>query len=565
MPGDSQFISPPSQTELRIGAWCVERSLNQLRRGAQIVRLEPKAIEVLTYLADRPGEVVSREELMAKVWPGVIVGDDAITHAVIKLRKALGDTAREPAYIETIAKRGYRLIAPVARQDTVVGERQVHPPPTTGRRRTRIAVAAALAAACVGVGGALLTSERAGNFLGFDLVSRLQPDLSVLAVQPTIVVRPFEVLGEDPLQSVLAGGLTSDLTTDLSKVSGVTVLGGPRPVREPPGPSEALAAQYVVSGSVQRDSDRLRVNVHLTDAKASRQVWSERFERAAGDLFSVQDDILRRILEALPVKISEAERLRVARRYTRSLEAYELLHRGLLAMGAREQTQNEAARNLYWRAIGLDPGFARAYAGVAMTYVQDFRQQWAEDGRETLAKALELAETARKIDPESPEVLWVLAFAKGHAGKHAEALRLLQTALRLNPSYADAYFLMGVTQMEIGRPREALAWLHSAMRLVPNPGYIHHYGFGQAYFFLGDLEQARANLAEALLRKSRACRGCMCTWPRRWLGSDTTKTPRGTPTRFAHCGRSSRPKSGSRGIQSSTPRSEISCGRASRS
>ncbi|MCX8113591.1 MAG: winged helix-turn-helix domain-containing protein [Burkholderiaceae bacterium] len=505
MRGEARQIEPSPAPALRIGPWRVDRLLNQISQDAETIRLEPRAIELLVYLAERPGQVVSREELFAAVWPGVVVTDDALTHAVIKLRKALGDTARQPVFIETISKRGYRLIAPVASvaepQSDLDAATAVPAPPLkqawTVRRASGI-VGLTVALAATGV--VLVNVGRGTDGPATDVVPALQRDVLQLANRPTILVRPFEIVGGDPLQRALAAGLTADLGTDLAKISGLTVLASAGAVSERDARSTAFAARYVVSGSVQRDADRLRINVRLTDDMVGEQLWSERFDRAYGDLFAVQDDVVTRILAALPVKIGEAERARVARRYTRSLEAYELFHRGLLASGARGREQNETARALYWRAIGIDPAFARAYAGVAMTHLQEYRQHWAVDGRAALGKALEMAEAARRIDPESAEVLWVLAFVRMNRHEHAEGFRLLQDAVKLNPSYADAYFLMGWIQTERGRPAEGLALMRSALRLMPNPGYLHYYGLGLTYFFLGEFEQARTNLQEALLR-----------------------------------------------------------------
>src|SRR5687768_13123305 len=129
---------------MRVGEWQVEPEQNELVRDGKAVRLEPKAIAVLLQLAGRPGKVVGREELLASVWPGVVVGDDALTQAIIKLRKALGDDTHQPRYIETISKRGYRLIAPVAGDTEVTSSPQA--PRTKKPRRTLVAVAARAAA-----------------------------------------------------------------------------------------------------------------------------------------------------------------------------------------------------------------------------------------------------------------------------------------------------------------------------------------------------------------------------------------------------------------------------------
>lgn len=502
MAGDPSNAQPAAHEVLSVGPWRIDRSLNQLRRGAESIRLEPKAMELLVYLAERPGQVISREALLQAVWPSVIVGDDALTQAVIKLRKALGDTPRAPVFIETVAKRGYRLIAAAQNVPVPVAETAASPSSAPERapganrhrgplRRIALAVAAAAAAVALGFGALNLVMTDASN---------LPRDVLQLGEKPTVAVRPFDVLGDDPRASLFAAGLAADLGTDLAKVAGLTVLGGPRTIQPPGARSEAFAARYVVSGSVQRDADRLRVHVRLGDAQSGRQLWSERFERPIGDLFALQDDVVTRILEQLPVQIGEAERAQLARRYTRSIEAYELFQRGLLASGSRDREQNEAARTLYLRAIAIDPGFARAHAGIAMTLVQSYRQQWSLDGAASLASAVEMAQAAVRLDPESAEALWVLAFALMHRQEHAAAARLLEKAIRLSPSYADAYFLMGWIHTDQGQPQRGLELMHAALRLVPNPGYLHYYGLGMTYFFLGQYEIARTNLEQGLLQ-----------------------------------------------------------------
>src|SRR3954469_12350062 len=139
-----------SGAAFRVGAWQVDPQLNELRRGEERVRLEPRAVEVLAYLADRLGQVVPREELLGAVWPGVVVGDDALTQAVIKLRKALGDDAHEPKYIETVSKRGYRLIACVEGDKLAAAIPDVLPARgATSSRHARVAIAACALVAVV--------------------------------------------------------------------------------------------------------------------------------------------------------------------------------------------------------------------------------------------------------------------------------------------------------------------------------------------------------------------------------------------------------------------------------
>lgn len=489
---------------LQVGGWTVEPALNQLSAEGKSVKIEPKAMAVLLYLADRPGQVVSREALLSTAWSGVVVGDDALTQVVVKLRKALGDAPKEPGYIQTISKGGYRLVATVVRpaQSPSAPIRSISGPRHAGSKRRVLWLA--------GAGGAALLLAVAGAWwIKGERVSSAPRDPAAMAsaqmartAQPTVAIRPFEALGNDPQEVLLARGITADLVTDLSKVFGLWVIrvaplsgqrGGEAATDAPP-------IRYLVSGTVQRFDERLRLQVHLTDAETGKQLWSERFDRALTGLFEIQDELGSKILQELPVKVSEAERRRVAQRYTRNLEAYETFQRGQSALHVRRKAENETAREMFRRAIGVDAGFARAYIGLAQTYAADFRNQWTQDGAAALDRAFELARTAHQINPDIPETYWMLAYVHAHRREHDQALQYLQTAVRLHPSYADGYAFMGAIYSGLGRPADGVPLLRTAMRLMPESGYLYLMLLGRAYLFLGDLEQARVNLEQSLLR-----------------------------------------------------------------
>jgi len=504
MPVGTELSTAPGKERLRVGTWTVEPALNQLSAEGKTVKIEPKAMAVLLYLAERPGQVVSREALLSAIWSGVVVGDDALTQVVVKLRKALGDVPEEPAYIQTISKGGYRLVAPVVRSaenPSAQVRPDVGPLRAEGKRRFLWLAGAGGAALLLAAAGAwwikgarVSTVPREQAAMGSAQMAR--------TTQPTVAIRPFEALGNDPQEVLLARGITADLVTDLSKVFGLWVIrvapmsgqtGGEAPTDAPP-------IRYLVSGTVQRFDERLRLQVHLTDAETGKQLWSERFDRALTGLFEIQDELGPKILHLLPVKVSEAEKQRVAQRYTRNLEAYETFQLGQSALHVRRKAENETAREMFRRAIGMDAAFARAYAGLAMTYAADYRNQWTGDGAAALDRAFELARTAHQINPDIPETYWVLAFVHSHRHQHDQALQHLETALRLYPSFADGYALMGGIYTSIGRPADGVPLLRTAMRLVPESGYLYLMLLGRAYLFLGDLEQARVNLEHALSR-----------------------------------------------------------------
>jgi DNA-binding winged helix-turn-helix (wHTH) protein/TolB-like protein/Tfp pilus assembly protein PilF len=503
MPVGPESLATPGNERLQVGGWTVEPTLNQLSAPGRTVKLEPKAMAVLLHLADRPRRVVSREALISAVWPGVVVSDDALTQVVVKLRKALGDAPDEPAYIQTIAKGGYRLVAPVLRSAEQPPEPNLAElEPLDGGRKWRSlwlagAGIAALLLAAAGtwwIRGEYVTSVSPGQAAGGTRTARSAP--------PTVAIRPFEALGNDPQETLLARGITADLMTDLSKVSGLSVISASPTSGQVAGeaPIDAPPIHYFVSGTVQRVDERLRLHVHLTDAETGKPLWSERFDRAMAGLFEIQDELGPKILHMLPVKISEAELRRVARRYTRNLDAYETYQRGQSALHVRRKAENESARDMFRRAIALDAGFARAYTGLAQTYAADYRNQWTEDRAAALDRAFELARTAHQINPDIPETYWMLAYVHVHRGEHEQALQHLETAVRLYPSYADGYAFMGAIHSGLGRPADGVLLLRTAMRLMPESGYLYFMLLGRAYLFLGDLEQARVNLKHALSR-----------------------------------------------------------------
>ena len=202
----------PADSRFRVGDWTVEPDLNQLSTQGRAVKVEPKAMAVLLHLADRPGQVVGREALLSQGWPGVVVGDDSLTQVVIKLRKALGDDPDRPTYIQTVTKRGYRLVAPVLRPAGTAT-----PPIPRRPRRVRWIAGAAALALLVATGLWWSAGQQA---------RRLSPGPVVdVAQAPILAIAPFEALSKDGQELLLARGITTDLLTDLSKSSALSVIG----------------------------------------------------------------------------------------------------------------------------------------------------------------------------------------------------------------------------------------------------------------------------------------------------------------------------------------------------
>ncbi len=532
--GDAGSIA----TGWQIRDWRVEPALNEIRREGETLRIEPKAMEVLVFLANRAGQVVSRDELLSALWPGTVVGDDALSQAVIKLRKALRDPAKSPQYIETIPKRGYRLIAaaerievnkarpPEPRPQSDIGvpmpsqgievDRARPPAPSpqsdigapipaqgSGGSRRRAATVAVVLASLVAGAMVFLTTRYKQELSTAEAPSMDELTVDRATVLPTVAVMPFETQADDLEQAYLARGIAADLSTDMSRLSGLRVIG----ITTLAGPELQAAgakspARYLVSGSLHRAAGGMKVNVRLIDTQSGQLLWAERYERPFRDLIAVQEEIVGRLVNVLPVKISESERRQLARRYTRNPEAYDYFLRGKAAFLARSQGENDTAKAMYRKAIELDPAFALAYAGLALTYTADYRNQWTTDGSGAMAKAFELANSALQIDTHIPEVYGVLGYVHSVRRQYPQAIKYLHQAIALDRSYADAYAHLGAVYTNIGQPGQTVPLLRIAMRLNGDAGFIYFLVLGRAYFFQGDTEQASINLREALARNA---------------------------------------------------------------
>ncbi len=474
----------------RLGPWEVDTAANELRREGATVRLEPKAMAVLAVLARNAGQAVTREQLLEEAWPGVVVGDAAVTQVVIKLRKALGDGPGAPVSIETIPKSGYRL--------RVRDEARPRPRATPAQRRAAAAFAAAMAVAGLAAWWAVKFGgdddpASIARTAGLDegSLARLAENL------PTLSVRPFEVAGDDPRAATVARGLAWDLGERLGQASGLRLIGSD-------GRDSAVdrhaSARYVVSGAVQSGPATVRVHAALTDRQSGEQLWSGHFEKPPQDALRVQEEIAASLVEVLPVKVGEAERRRMALPHTRSVPAFEAFLRGQAAFLVRTAEDNARARELFREAIALDPQFARAYAAVAMTHVEDYRL-WRETNREeSLAKARRTADAAFLINPASREVHWVRAYLAMSERRLAEAKSHVASSLAIDPSFADAYALLAWIHIFEGEPARAVAMMRTAMRLNPGAGHIYFAHIGTAYYFQGDSENALLNLLEARSR-----------------------------------------------------------------
>lgn len=469
-----------------VGPWRVDAGTGELRRNgppAELQRVEPKVAEVLVYLARRAGKVVGRDELLAAVWPRVVVGDDALTQAVIKLRKALGDDARRPTYIETLAKRGYRLIASVAPASPVV-------PASTVAEVSRAAPLLPEAPVALephdpwwlgGLAGAIVTVTVTAGVLFGDTrdwawpIGGVDPTQTVVESLPVIAVLPLVNASGDPAREFFSDDVGDEIIHALGRYSGLRVISRnsvqqfKQREASPQVVSTELGARYVVTGSVRELDGQVRVAVELSDAQTARVLWSERFDRRGGEVFAIQDSVVQAIVGALAVKVIKLESDRAANRPPSQREAYDLVLLARARLAQAERGANRQGRALVAKARELAPDYAMTYVVESELEEQRADLGWIENA----AHGLELAERAarRALTFDDPGTS-----ARAHAQlgrihslrrEHDLALAESERARALNPSDPFIAEVRAETLLWTGRSQEAVALLEGALRLDP--------------------------------------------------------------------------------------------------
>ena len=486
-------MSASSAHELRIGDWVLDAERNELRRGGEAVHLEPKSTEVLRQLALRPGRVLGREELLSLVWPGVVVGDDALTQAIIKLRKALGDEAQKPKYIETIPKRGYRLIAPV--EGVPAGLATSLPTPLRGRSRRRLAVAAVAVLLVLAGAAAYVVLQRPGSHWPLAADGRERTPAGAF---PLIAVLPLANLSGDAKRDYLSDGLTADIIDALGRFSGLRVMSwnAVQPYKGPQATPEAvrnaLAARYVVRGSVREAEGTIRVSVELSDAERGLQLWSERYDGQGIQLFEIQDRIVRSIVGALAVKLRDIEQQRAFARPTESAEAYDLVLRARALMRTDQRKPNREAREMLTRAQKLAPDYADVWVALGENEWNRAAYGWIEDPEEGVRRAEAFARKALELpDPAAhARAHSLLATLDIHTGHAEEGLAHAERGLAINPSDTGTLFRQAHALLVLGRPEESISKFEYAFRLDPRPSMGPHSQLLVAYYLAGRYRDA---------------------------------------------------------------------------
>ncbi|MCW8088498.1 winged helix-turn-helix domain-containing tetratricopeptide repeat protein [Sabulicella glaciei] len=425
------------------------------------IALRPKSFDVLRHMVANSGRLVTREELLAAVWPGLFVADDSVTGCIAEIRRALQDDGR---LLRTLPKRGYLLEAKVIQEQAAPEQAKASEEiPPLGRQAPGEAPAHPL------------------------------PPVD----RPSLVVLPFANLSGDPEQEYFADGMTEELTTALSRVrwffviarnSAFTYKGRPVDVRQI---GRELGVGYALEGTVRKAGGRVRITVQLIETETGHHVWAERFEDTLEDIFALQDRVAEAVAGAVEPSLQAAEIGRSATKPTENLDAYDLYLRGLSRAYRMMREDSDAALSLFCQAIALDPNFALAKANSVAYRVVRKTQGWSgpDEWEEGAAWARELL----GLDQDDPSVLRLAALAIAHLGHdYAAGVRAAERALRRNSGSAQVLLSCAWVYVYACQPEVAIPLFERAMRLSPHDPEIAFMlsGIAMAYLVAGDFEAA---------------------------------------------------------------------------
>ncbi len=421
--------------EFRVGEWLVEPDLNSMTRANKKVSIEPKVIEVLTFLADHPGEVLSKNQIMQAVWQDTFVSNEVLRYSISELRKAFHDDARNPKIIETIARRGYRLIAEVSGKAT------------HGSRGS-------------------------------------------------IAVLAFSDMSSAKDQEYFCDGIAEEIINNLIHIRGLRVSSRTSSFAFKSKPEDVrsigkkLGVETILQGSVRKEGQRIRVTAQLIKAEDGCYLWSEQYDRELKDIFAIQDEIARSIAATLKIALTPRESNAIGRAPTTDLEAYDYYLRGKVFFYQYKRKSIEFALKMFTQAIELDSGFVRAYAGIADCSA--FLYLYAGNHDEHRKQADTMSLKALNLDPDSAEAHASRGVACSLKKDYACAEEEFETAIQLDPMLFEAYYFYARVCFAQGNLPKTIQMYEKAIEVNPHD-YQAPLLVAQIYSDLGEEEKAKAS------------------------------------------------------------------------
>jgi TolB-like protein/cytochrome c-type biogenesis protein CcmH/NrfG len=442
----------------------LDTDLRELSREQVPVAVEPQVFDLVVHLMENRDRVVSKDELIDKIWHGRSVSESTLTSRINAARKAIGDSGASQTLIRTIARKGFRFVGNV---ETKSGTATVEPRP--GVTATHVALA--------------------------------PPD------RPAIAVLPFTNMSGDREQDYFSDGISEDIITALSKLrwffvvarnSSFVYKGRAVHLSEI---ARELGVRYVLEGSVRRNGDRVRISAQLNDVSTGGHLWAERYDRELADIFAVQDEITDAIVAAIEPQLYAAESFRAQQKPPGSLDAWDFVMRALSHHWRITREDNEAAQALLEQAIAIDPAYGKALGLLATSHIFGAHMGWADMGA-TVPIAESAALAAVEADRDDAWAHHGLAYAYLFRRRFDDSLAEFELALRLNPNFAMAHAFYGVTLCYAGRWQDGDAAARRALQLSPRDPLAAIYcgvaGYAQ---FIGHNYEEAIQLARESMRQ----------------------------------------------------------------
>ncbi|HEY7616374.1 MAG TPA: winged helix-turn-helix domain-containing protein, partial [Terriglobales bacterium] len=444
-----------SSERFRFGLYEVDLKAWELRKQGLKIKLQAQPFGVLAMLLERPGEIISREELRQKLWPADVFVDfdQALNKAVNKLRDALGDAAENPRFIETVPKRGYRFIAPIMKVRDGQDAAASSPSPGRGKWKYRTTAVASVVVLAIATCIAWIWARRSNT------------------VYP-LAVLPLSNSSSDANLDYLGDGITESIINNLSQLERLKVMARSTVFHYKGKPTDPrtigreLGVRAVLTGRVYQLGDKVMVDTELIDVADGSRLWGAQYNRKLSDLITLQEDIAVQITSTLQMKLTGEQRRLLARRATANSDAYQLYLRGRYYFNKRSETGFLKAAEYFQQAIALDSNYALAYTGLADCYGLLGYDSYPP--REYFPKAQAMVSKALEIDGQLAEAHTSQAMIKAlyerdWAGAESEFRR----AIALNSGYSTAHHWYGIHLEAMGRFEEARKELRRALELDP--------------------------------------------------------------------------------------------------
>jgi DNA-binding winged helix-turn-helix (wHTH) protein/TolB-like protein/cytochrome c-type biogenesis protein CcmH/NrfG len=477
------------------GPFRLDRSEELLLEGARKVPLTPKAYQTLLVLVENHGRIITKDELLQRVWPDAFVEEATLAQNVFTLRKQLCDDREGAIYIETVPKRGYRFVAEVRHVETA-------PTPPVGKqpRSARLKILYGIVLGCVLAGilaGWYGTRSRS--------TSRLSVTESGTKLR-TLAVLPFRELSENAAEEAWGIGMTDAIITRLATLQNLavrptsSVLKYRKSLIDPTQAAEELGVESVLDGAYQRVGDTIRVSVQLIEPKHQATRWAERYDLRPKDLLNFEDEVAQKVVEGLRVEVSGRERDLLASVPTASTEAYSLYLQGRVYKNQFFiRTQHDSLKRgeeALRQAVAADPSFSDGYALLGLLYVYE-SANFPDNAAGNLAQGEKAARRAVELNPNSVQALVALGFALTESGRNEEAIPKLRQAVTLAPNSELAWDLLGYVYHYAGLDELAEKAYRRSLQLDPTTPRIY-WMHSRMLLYIGKVHEAEQEMRQAL-------------------------------------------------------------------